>query len=157
MKFRKSFVLITALLIVMPFCATIAQGLGLKLGSDIGNKNPNAVLDLGTGSKGLLLPRINLSSTINYSPLLGSSFGTAAPAGMAVYNSVNTGDVTSGFYYSDGTKWNKAQTSGNMLILGTGTTAGSTNSVILATATVTLPTASNSKGNVYIIRNTTPS
>jgi hypothetical protein len=132
-----------------------APAQGMKLGSDIGNKNFNAILDLGTGSKGLLLPRIILSSTTSASPLFGSPFATASPAGMSVYNTASNNDVTPGYYYSDGAKWNKVQTSGNSLALGTGATPTNNNTVILSSANVTLPAANLpiNKGNVYIIRN----
>ncbi|MDR1714728.1 MAG: hypothetical protein ACK5KN_07035 [Dysgonomonas sp.] len=68
--------------------------------------NANALLDLketstGTSSKGLLLPRVSLTSTALASPL------SAHVAGMTVYNTATTGDVTPGHYYNDGTKWVK--------------------------------------------------
>jgi hypothetical protein len=68
--------------------------------------NADALLDLtenraGTSTKGLLLPRVSLSSTALTSPL------SAHVAGMTVYNTATTGDVTPGYYYNDGTKWVK--------------------------------------------------
>lgn len=70
----------------------------------------NALLDLkngddGISTKGLLLPRVKLSSTALAAPL------TAHVAGMTVYNTepAGTGDtkVTAGIYYNDGKKWVK--------------------------------------------------
>lgn len=67
--------------------------------------NINAILDLknnaneNTSTKGLLLPRVELTSTTAYTPL------TAHVAGMTVYNTTTTGDVTPGYYYNNGTKW----------------------------------------------------
>jgi hypothetical protein len=68
--------------------------------------NADALLDLtensaGTSTKGLLLPRVSLSSTALASPL------SAHVAGMTVYNTATAGDVTPGHYYNDGTKWVK--------------------------------------------------
>ncbi|SBW06045.1 hypothetical protein [uncultured Dysgonomonas sp.] len=68
--------------------------------------NADALLDLtetstGTSSKGLLLPRVSLSSTALASPL------SAHVAGMTVYNTATAGDVTPGHYYNDGNKWVK--------------------------------------------------
>lgn len=63
----------------------------------------NAVLEVKSISKGLLIPRLSLRATDNYKPLL------AHVNGMIVYNTATAGDfpnnVTPGFYYNDGTKW----------------------------------------------------
>ncbi|WP_025764434.1 hypothetical protein [Dyadobacter tibetensis] len=61
--------------------------------------NANAILDLESANKGLLLPRVALSSTTVAAPL------SAHVAGMAVYNTATSGDVTPGYYYNDGTRW----------------------------------------------------
>ncbi|WP_025761171.1 hypothetical protein [Dyadobacter tibetensis] len=61
--------------------------------------NANAILDLESANKGLLLPRVALSSTTLAAPL------SAHVAGMAVYNTATTGDVVPGYYYNDGSKW----------------------------------------------------
>jgi len=61
--------------------------------------NSNAILELESTNKGLLLPRLALSMTTDPSPL------SAHVAGMTVYNTVTAGDVTPGFYYNDGTRW----------------------------------------------------
>ncbi len=66
--------------------------------------NGNAILDLketaaGSSTKGLLLPRVTLSSTTSFSPL------SAHVAGMTVYNTATIGDVTPGYYINDGTRW----------------------------------------------------
>ena len=79
----------------------------LKAQVTIGENTPpdaNAVLDLRANNKlGLLLPRLNLTSTASASPL------SAHVKGMVVYNLVSAGTapnaVTPGFYYDDGTQW----------------------------------------------------
>ena len=58
-----------------------------------------AGLDVNFTSKGMLIPRIALTGTANFSPL------TAHVAGMVVYNTATTGDVTPGIYFNDGVKW----------------------------------------------------
>ncbi|MEI6124037.1 MAG: hypothetical protein WCQ95_10475 [Bacteroidota bacterium] len=74
--------------------------------------NVDAGLDINYTTKGVLIPRISLSSTSSASPL------SAHIAGMIVYNTAVGGDVTPGFYYNDGTKWvsgmPKAAASGEM-------------------------------------------
>jgi len=88
------------LIVIMMACMF---SLSLRAQVTIGaNTTPdiNAVLDLVSGSnKGLLLPRVALTSTTSYLPL------SAFTAGMVVYNTASAGDVTPGFYYSNGTKW----------------------------------------------------
>jgi hypothetical protein len=61
--------------------------------------NANAGLDVNYTSKGLLIPRVALTTTAAATPL--DSF----VAGMLVYNTATASDVKPGFYYSDGTRW----------------------------------------------------
>lgn len=70
----------------------------------IGTETPNehAILDVFSNSSspgGLLMPRVALQNTSGASPL-GEHV-----AGMTVYNTASTGDVTPGFYFNDGTQW----------------------------------------------------
>lgn len=71
----------------------------LKVGNNPGTINANSVLEVESTNKGLLLPRIALTSTTAVAPL------AAHVAGMTVYNTATAGDVTPGYYYNDGTKW----------------------------------------------------
>lgn len=81
-----------------------------------GNKpNKNAVLDLnntdGTNIKGLLLPKVALTSTTSASPM------TAHVAGMKVYNTATASTgltaVSPGIYTSDGTRWIRSGSTGD--------------------------------------------
>lgn len=67
----------------------------------IGTTTPNAdaELDIVSTNRGLLMPRVNLTSTILSTPM------TAHVAGMTVYNLNTNLDVTPGFYYNNGTIW----------------------------------------------------
>jgi|GEM_PF-3559545 len=81
---------------------------GLKLGTNPGTINPNALLDLtGTTNRGLLLPRVALTSTSSSAPLSGT-----ITSGMVIYNTATAADVTPGFYYHDGTRWVRLATNG---------------------------------------------
>jgi len=75
--------------------------------------NSAAGLDVNFSDKGLLIPRVTLSSTSSFAPL------SAHVAGMVVYNTATAGDVIPGFYYDNGTKWIpgfiKGQSLGDML------------------------------------------
>jgi len=61
--------------------------------------NSNAGLDVDFPNKGMLIPRVALTGTVNFAPL------STHVAGMVVYNTATVGDVIPGFYYNDGTKW----------------------------------------------------
>lgn len=84
-------------------CLSVTSHAQVTIGSGE-EPNMNAILDLketagGSSTKGLLLPRVTLSSTTLFSPL------SAHVAGMTVYNTATTGDVTPGYYINDGTRW----------------------------------------------------
>ena len=91
--------IVAALFFALPLRAQVT--IGSQQTPDV-----NALLDFrqGTGSdststKGLLLPRVELSSTTDASPL------TAHVKGMFVYNTATAVDVKPGIYYNDGSKW----------------------------------------------------
>ena len=71
--------------------------------------NSDAMLQVTSTNKGLLLPNIALTATNAASPL------SAFVAGMTVYNTATAGtspnNVTPGYYYSDGTQWIKIASS----------------------------------------------
>ena len=82
----------------------------LKIGNNPTTINSNSILELESTNKGLLIPRVALQATNNAAPL--SSF----VAGMMIYNTATAGDVTPGFYVSNGSSWTKLdnQTSTNI-------------------------------------------
>lgn len=86
-----------------------AQTTGLKLGSNPGTKDPNAILDLsGTTTQGVLLPRVALTGTANSAPLAGT-----VTSGMLVYNTTTAGDVTPGVYFANGSQWVRVASNGS--------------------------------------------
>lgn len=86
------------LIIIISAFSAFSQNAGI---SPPGAVAPNvaAALDVNFTNKGLLIPRVALTSTSNFSPL------TAHVAGMVVYNTATAGDVIPGLYYNNGTKW----------------------------------------------------
>jgi len=97
-KFFLFFILLT-----VAFNATIQAQ--VTIGSNA-EPNTNAVLDLQSATKGLLLPRVVLKATNDPSPT------STHTAGLTVYNtSVSPKSipfeyyVSPGLYYNDGTKW----------------------------------------------------
>lgn len=93
----------TVLCLLFTACSSLAALAQVKIGNNPGSINPNAVLELESTNKGLLLTRIALTSTTSAAPL------TAHVAGMFVYNTATANDVSPGIYYNDGTKWQQAK------------------------------------------------
>lgn len=70
----------------------------------IGTPSPNsaAQLDIVSPNKGVLIPRVELTSTTVFSPISG-----AETESLLVYNTKAQNDVVLGFYYWSANKWNK--------------------------------------------------
>ncbi|MFK8045068.1 MAG: hypothetical protein AB8B72_06215 [Crocinitomicaceae bacterium] len=83
-------------LFLLMTCTSYGQ---IKLGDNPTIINPNAILDVESTNKGILLPRLALTATTNATPL------TSHVQGMIVYNTATAGDVTPGYYYNNGTVW----------------------------------------------------
>jgi hypothetical protein len=83
--------------------AAFAANAQVKVGDNPTTINSNAVFEVESATKGILLPRVALTGTASPAPL------SAFTAGMTVYNTATAGSgttaVTPGMYYSDGTKW----------------------------------------------------
>lgn len=77
----------------------------IKIGENNKSMNTDAMLEIESINKGFLLPRIALVSTTTSLPL--KSF----TSGMVVYNTSNSNDLSAGLYYSDGSKWIRANNS----------------------------------------------
>jgi len=73
----------------------------------IGTSDPNksAQLEVLSSEKGLLIPRLQLSSTADATTIKNGNVES-----LLIYNTVNTSDVIKGFYYWGGTKWRKIVT-----------------------------------------------
>src|SRR5690349_446609 len=84
---------------------SVAQSVGVGTNAP----NPDAMLDVTSSTKGLLVPRVALTATNSALPL--SSFVT----GMIVYSTATAGsspnNVAPGYYYSDGNGWLRMLTS----------------------------------------------
>lgn len=76
----------------------------VKIGDNPKSINPDAMLEIESGNKGVLLPRIALKSTSSPSPLKMFSIG------MILYNTSTINDLTPGLYYCDGKSWIRANT-----------------------------------------------
>lgn len=78
----------------------LAQQVGINTASPA----DGAILDISSSNKGLLTPRVNLTSSTDVTTITPS-----APVGLLVYNMITSGSlpfqVTPGFYYWNGIQW----------------------------------------------------
>lgn len=84
------------LLIIVVFFNQVAsaqQGFGTSVPA------PFAVIDMVSGTKGALLPRVVLTSTSVSTPVV------SPVDAVTVFNTATAGDVSPGYYYWYGTKW----------------------------------------------------
>lgn len=123
---RKQVYALTALLLTV--AGTAVAQTKIKDGSVSGSSsipNSNAVLELESTQRGLLLPRLPLQATNTAAPL------SAHTAGMTVYNTATAGtapfNVSPGWYYNDGAGWVRLATTNNgqTLTYGNGAPTGS--------------------------------
>jgi hypothetical protein len=94
--FAEGFISLFILMLVS--MSGFAQNVGISP-SGASAPNTTAGLDVNFTTKGLLIPRVALQSTISSLPIASHI------AGMLVYNTATVGDVTPGFYYNNGTTW----------------------------------------------------
>lgn len=99
MKKRVLHIVIIVLLITAASLNSSQLFAQVKVGQNPTTINPNAIIEMESNNKGLLLPRLALVAVTDPAPL--SSF----VKGMLVYNTAAVGSLLSGLYYCDGTKW----------------------------------------------------
>jgi len=100
-------------LVCMLCISTLCSYGQVKIGDNPGTINPNSLLELETTNKGLLAPRITLTSLALPNPLVAP-----VPTGMLIYNT--GGSITNGFYYWTGSAWaliNSSMNSRNNFVL----------------------------------------
>ena len=87
------------LLFIAFISTSVSAQIVQKYGDNNGAINSNSVLELESSNKGLLLPRLALTSITAVAPL------SAHVQGMTVYNTATAVDVTPGIYTNNGTTW----------------------------------------------------
>jgi len=103
---------IYSLLITLIFSVSVSSQ-NVAINANGAQPNVSAGLDIDFPDKGLLIPRLSLTSTSSFAPL------SAHVAGMIVYNLATVSDVIPGFYCNNGSKWVsgflKGQSIGDMM------------------------------------------
>jgi hypothetical protein len=93
--------------VFLGFTAAIyAQNVGINTTG--ATPNPTSGLDIDFTDKGLLIPRVSLTSLTTYNPPITGGSPTTS---MLVYNTNNT--IGEGYYYWDGSMWVKIITNGS--------------------------------------------
>lgn len=85
--------------------ASYAQNVGINSSGNA--PDASSALDISFSDKGLLIPRVALTSTSSTSPITGSPANS-----LLVYNTATANDVTPGYYYWNSTLWTKLSTGG---------------------------------------------
>ena len=95
-------------LVILMFLLLLSGGLRAQVGISADGSDPDnsAMLDVKSTNKGFLPPRVTLTATSDAATILSPA------AGLLVYNTATTGDVSPGYYYFDGTAWVRIGTAG---------------------------------------------
>lgn len=116
------------LFVILFICLTNLHSQNVAINTTGAAPNISAGLDIDYSDKGLLVPRVALSATNNNSPI-GASIATS----LLIYNtataSSGTTAVTPGYYYWDGSLWQRLQNTTAWQINGNSGTNPSTNFV----------------------------
>ncbi|WP_053082680.1 hypothetical protein [Chryseobacterium angstadtii] len=127
----------------------ISSTMTAQVGIGLASPNTNAMLEVSSTNKGVLLPRVALTATNNPSPL------SAHVAGMTVYNTATNSSVAAnpvypGEYYNDGTQWQRKSAWFEKTMISGGTIGGDA----LASIPLDVP-ASTTTGTITSITLTT--
>ena len=95
-------ILLTAL---VAFATLSSTEMLAQHGFGTNNPDKSAAVDIVSTKRGLLIPRVELTSTIVAAPV------TAPANSLLIYNTGSAGDVTPGFYYWEVNKWVRVMSS----------------------------------------------
>lgn len=152
--------------IIVALVAGLMVSAQVKIGDDVGNINANSILELEStaANKGVLFPKVALTSTPSFAPLTGVTGVQIDATGMTVYNTVTTGDVTPGMYTWSGAAWVRLGSStpayqnigGGVETFTTNGTISDNTYFVLFTGSVssTLNTPTAVAGKTLVVRNT---
>jgi len=117
---KKKSIFLFVLALIFSFSA-YSQNVGIA--STAITPNASSMLEIQSSNKGLLIPRIALTTTTAASPI------TSPATSLLIYNTATVSDVAPGYYYWDGSKWVRllSSQSEDWTILGNTGTNPSTN------------------------------
>jgi hypothetical protein len=141
---------VRTLWVVIGILPTIMSYGQISINTDASQPDPSAMLDVKSATKGILIPRVNLTSTSSASPV------TSPAPGLLIYNTATTGDIIPGYYYWDGTgAWvrvNSANTPVNTVTKTTNGTLLKTDQFVMTSndITLTLPVVTSADNGLSI-------
>ncbi len=144
-------ILLSAVLLMFIALSGFSQNIGLN--DNNSDPNTSAMVDVYSTNKGLLIPRVSLDSTLLTTPV------TTPATSLLVYNTATVHDVTPGYYFWNGTKWNRLETSSDNeinakpVIKTTDATLLKTETLVLASGdiTLTLPAITTADNGLEIV------
>lgn len=77
-----------------------------QVGIGTENPSPSTQLEVASKDRGILIPRVSLTSSTDKTTVLGGKYENS----LLVFNTSSVGDVTPGYYYWFETKWHKITT-----------------------------------------------
>ena len=83
----------------MMLCCTLSLQAQVAVNNDGSTPDNSAMMDIKSANKGLLIPRVALTSTASALPMINPAVS------LMVYNTATTNDITPGYYYWSGTAW----------------------------------------------------
>ena len=102
------------IMLISLLMGNISKAQNVGIGASTFTPDASAGLDVNFTDKGLLIPRVALTSTSSASPI------TSPATSLLIYNTATAGDVTPGYYYWNGSAWVRFAT-GSSVINGSGT------------------------------------
>jgi len=127
----------------------------------IGTTTPNASakLDVSSSTQGFMPPRVALTASNVFSPIIGTA---ASAAGLIVYNTNTAGtapnNVTPGYYFWNGSAWiNMIGSTTSSTITGNGTTSTIANfSSVINEQTANYTLSNTDNGEIVVINSSNP-
>ncbi len=109
---------------LLSVAALLISGFAAYSQVGIGTTTPdgNTQLEIKSTTKGILIPRVALSTISSFNPITNAdgSTPTSLPDGLLVFNTATSGtDIVPGYYYWETDKWNKMVNSSNIAALET--------------------------------------
>ncbi len=144
------------LLSTLTLCAITTVATAQNVGINNTTPHPSAILDIASTNKGLLIPRLPLTSTLDVTTV------PAPQTSVMVYNTATAGiapnNVKPGYYYYDGAKWATIGGGDAWMLTGNAGTNSATNFVgttdaqdlVFKTNSVENMRILNSNGNIGI-------
>ena len=97
-NFKRKWIPVVSFIIL----STVDTSLNAQVGIGTSIPNPSAQLEIVSNDKGVLIPKVALTSSVDLSTISNGNV-----QGLLVFNTASVSDVVPGFYYWNGAKWSK--------------------------------------------------